>query len=91
MYYLVGFVLRTVVTPLCILNPFTWLDLPAHLLNIVDDAVAVAICLVSVVVHPAIFALRTLSSMIFGYEEGSDFDYGQDAAEEDLTLAMAIW
>ena len=50
-----------------------------------------ALSAVSVVIHPFIVVIRTLSSMIRGYDEGTDYDWGTKTEEEDLEMAMAIW
>ncbi|STX43829.1 Uncharacterised protein [Legionella donaldsonii] len=59
-------------------------------MELADDITGALISAVTVVIHPAVFVIRTLSSMIFGYEEDSDCDWGVDAEEQDLELAMTI-
>ncbi|HHF7367472.1 TPA: hypothetical protein ACPSKY_002606 [Legionella bozemanae] len=91
LYDLTAFLLRVVATPFFLLNPFCWPSLPGHALNLVDDIVGTALSLVSIAIHPILFIIRTLSSMIRGYDEGTDYDWGSDQEEEDLNMAMAIW
>jgi hypothetical protein len=91
LYDLSALLLRILITPLCILNPLSWPGLPDHVINLVDDGIGFAISLVSIAIHPVIFVLRTLSSMIRGYEEGTDYDWGKEAEEEDLSMAMTIF
>lgn len=91
LYNLNALLLRVLITPFCILNPFSWPSFPGHAVNLVDDFVGLAISLTTIALHPVIFTLRTLSSMIFGYEEGTDYDLGVEEEEEDLNKAMAIW
>jgi hypothetical protein len=90
LYDLAAILLRVLITPFCILNPLSWPGLPNHALNLVDDCVGFAISVVSIAIHPITFVLRTLSSMIRGYEEGTDYDQGREAEEEDLNMAMTI-
>ncbi|WP_232220398.1 hypothetical protein [Legionella tunisiensis] len=77
-------------TPFYILNPLAWIWLPGHVMELVDDVVGALISAVTIVIHPAISVIRTLSSMIFGYEEGTDCDWGVDEEEKDLDQAMTI-
>lgn len=78
------------ITPFYLLNPFSWPSIPGHTLNLIDDLVGFALSAVSITLHPVIFVLRTLSSMIRGYDEGTDYDWGGDNEEEDLAAAMTI-
>lgn len=91
LYNLTALALRVLITPFYILNPFAWISLPGHALNLVDDVLGFAISLVSIALHPLIIVCRTLTSIIRGYEEHSDYDCGVDAEEEDLTLALTIF
>lgn len=93
LYDLAAFLLRVVATPFFLLNPFCWPSLPSHALNLVDDIVGAALSVVSIAIHPILFIIRTLSSMIRGYDEGTDYDWGlkEYDEEEDLKMAMAIW
>ncbi|KTD40485.1 hypothetical protein [Legionella parisiensis] len=86
-----AFLLRVFITPFLLLNPFSWPGLPTHALNLVDDLVGSALSIVSIALHPILFIIRTLSSMIRGYDEGTDYDWGSDREEDDLEMAMAIW
>lgn len=78
------------ITPFYVLNPLAWIWLPVHAMELADDITGALISAVTVVIHPAVFVIRTLSSMIFGYEEDSDCDWGVEAEEQDLQLAMTI-
>ena len=69
----------------------SWPSLPGHTINLIDDLVGFALSAVSVVIPPFIVVIRTLSSMIRGYDEGTDYDWGTKTEEEDLEMAMAIW
>ncbi|CAM2924632.1 Uncharacterised protein [Legionella steigerwaltii] len=91
LYDLSAFLLRVLITPFYLLNPFSWPSLPGHALELVDDLVGCALSTVSIVIHPVIFILRTLSSMIRGYDEGTDYDWGTETEEQDLEMAMTIW
>jgi hypothetical protein len=91
LYNLTAFTLRVLITPFYILNPFVWPSLPSHCLNLVDDLWGFAISLASIALHPLIIVCRTMTSIIRGYEEHSDYDWGVDAEEEDLTRAMTIF
>ncbi|KTD74146.1 hypothetical protein [Legionella tucsonensis] len=91
LYDFTAFLLRVVTTPFFLLNPFFWPSLPSHALNLVDDLVGTALSVVSIAIHPILFIIRTLSSMIRGYDEGTDYDWGADQEEEDLKMAMTIW
>jgi len=91
LYDLTAFLLRVLITPFCLLNPLSWPSLPGHTINLIDDLVGFALSAVSVVIHPFIVVIRTLSSMIRGYDEGTDYDWGTKTEEEDLEMAMAIW
>ncbi|MCW8408118.1 hypothetical protein OQJ13_03935 [Legionella sp. PATHC035] len=90
LYDLSAFLLRVLITPFYLLNPFSWPSIPGHTLNLIDDLVGFALSAVSITLHPVIFVLRTLSSMIRGYDEGTDYDWGGDNEEEDLAAAMTI-
>ena len=91
LYDLTALALRVLTTPLYILNPLAWLSIPSHTINLVDNFLGLGISLISIAVHPIIFTLRTLGSMIRGYEENSDYDWGMEAEEADLQLAMTIY
>ncbi|KTD01797.1 hypothetical protein OQJ19_12445 [Fluoribacter gormanii] len=91
LYDFTAFLMRVLITPFCLLNPFSWPSLPGHALNLVDDLVGTALSLVSIAIHPVIFIIRTLSSLFRGYDEGTDYDWGAEPEEEDLNKAMAIW
>ncbi|MCW8397997.1 hypothetical protein OQJ26_04225 [Legionella sp. PATHC038] len=90
LYDLSAFLLRVLITPFYLLNPFSWPSVPGHALNLIDDVVGFALSAVSIAIHPIIFVLRTLSSMIRGYDQGTDYDWGGDSEEEDLEMAMTI-
>ena len=61
-------------------------------MNLVDNVVASIISLVTVAIHPVIFVLRTLSSIVFGYEQNNDWDFGDASEDEaDWSLAARIW
>jgi hypothetical protein len=91
LYDLTAFILRLVITPLYLLNPLMWIGIPDHTMNLIDNLAGSLISLATIVAHPFIFICRTFSSMIFGYEENTEYDWGVDAEENDLTLAMTIF
>ncbi|WP_454784242.1 hypothetical protein [Legionella sp. WA2024007413] len=91
LYDFTAFLIRVLITPFFLLNPFFWFSLPEHVLNLVDDIVGTALSLVSIAIHPVIFIIRTLGSMFLGYHEGTDYDWGAEPEEEALNMAMAIW
>ena len=91
LYNLASFAFRALITPFYILNPFAWSSLPKHSLDLVDNISGLAVSLISIAVHPLIIVFRTLSSIVRGYEEDSDYDWGIDAEKEDLALAMTIF
>lgn len=91
LYNLASIALRLLITPFCILNPLAWLGLPQHALELVDDVIGFVISLMPVIVHPLIFTIRTLMSIISGYEEDSDYDCGIEEEQQDLSLAMTIF
>ncbi|KTC90551.1 hypothetical protein OQJ18_01115 [Fluoribacter dumoffii] len=90
LYDLSAFLLRVLITPFCLLNPFSWPSLPGHTLNLIDDLVGFALSVVSIAIHPVIFAVRTLTSMLIGYHEGTDYDWGDDTEDKDLDMAMTM-
>jgi len=91
-YNLAAVAWRAVITPFYVLNPFAWLAFPDHIMNLIDDVVASVISLVTVAIHPVIFVLRTLSSIVFGYEQNNDRDVGNASDDEaDWSLATKIW
>ena len=74
-----------------LLNPFTWIDLPGwgkHFVDIVDDAIAFSISLVTITLHTPVVLTRTLSTMIWGYTQDSEYD-SDDAAREEIDDAKA--
>ena len=91
LYDLTTFALRLLITPFYLLNPLAWLSLPSHMINLTDNFIGLSISVVSIAAHPIILILRTLSSMIRGYEENTDYDWGKEPEEEDLQLAMTIY
>jgi hypothetical protein len=90
-YNLVNFALRVVVTPFYIANPFVWLDVPEHFMSLVDHATASVISLLTVAIHPIVAVMRTLTSLLRGYEEDTDYDGGLQEEEERLALATTIF
>ena len=90
-YDLILFALHLVLSVFYILNPFAWIYLPGHAINAVDNALAFGISIITSAISPIIFVLRTLTSMIFGYEEGSDYDNGKTDEEADLLLAIKVF
>ena len=55
------------------------------------DLLGFGISLISIAIHPLIFIARTLTSIIRGYEEDSAYDWGKEAEEKDLQLAITIY
>lgn len=78
------------VTPLYVLNPLAWLWLPGHAMDILDDTVGALISAVTVFIHPVVFAIRTLTSMVFGYDENNDNYEVEDEENSDWELATTI-
>ncbi len=89
-YNLAALMWHAVLTPFCLLNPLFWPSLPGHAMNIMDNVLGFAINLVTIAVSPLIFALRTLTSLIWGYDEETEYDDGAEEEERDLSLAMTI-
>ena len=91
LYNLASIALRVLITPLCLLNPLAWLSLPDHALNLIDDLVGFVISLAPIIIHPLIFLVRTLTSVMFGYEQQSENDGGIEDEQNDLSLAMTLF
>ena len=79
------------ITPFCLLNPLAWLGLPDHALNLIDELVGFVISLAPIIIHPLIFLVRTLTSVMFGYEQQSENDCGIEEEQNDLSLAMTLF
>lgn len=89
-YNLAALAFRLLITPFYIINPLAWFSLPGHLLNIVDHTAAIAVSLLTTIVHPFIVTIRTLTTLIMGYEKDTDYDQGEEQEQEDLDFAMSI-
>tara|TARA_B110000879_G_C10715838_1_gene334670 strand:- start:39 stop:497 length:459 start_codon:yes stop_codon:yes gene_type:complete len=66
--------------PLLLFTPW---NIPFIPVALVEHALAAIISLISVVITPVFFAFRTLSSMIVGYQEGSDLNWDWNSSKED--------
>lgn len=82
--------LRVVITPLYVLNPLAWISIPGHAMELVDDIVGALISAVTVVIHPVVVTIRTLTSMIFGYDETNDNYDLEEEENSDWELATTI-
>ena len=91
LYDVTAFAVRLIITPFYLLNPLAWISLPDHMMNLCDDLIGFGLSLVSITIHPVLVIIRTLSSIIRGYEEDSEYDWGREAEEEDLQLAMTLF
>ncbi len=90
LYNLTSFLLRAVILPLSLLNPFLWLSIPGQMISLVDHLAGLVVSLMTVAVHPLIFVCRTLSSLVLGYEDNDNpFDLAEE--EEDLTLSLTVF
>ena len=98
-YDLAATLLRLTWILLCVPNPFEWLGLPLQALELLDDITATLVSAFTVAIYPAIFILRSLSSVFSGYEKIVDDMLKVDMEESgiykeeesDLNLAWTIW
>jgi hypothetical protein len=91
LYDLTAFLLRLLITPFYLLNPFAWLSIPSHMINLTDNFIGLGISMVSIALHPIIFIARTLTSIFRGYEEDTNYDWGKEPEEADLQIAMTLY
>ena len=91
LYNLACLALRAIATPFYLINPFLWLSIPDHCINIVDDGVATVVSAATVVLHPLVVFMRTLTSLFLGYEQDTDYDNGIEEEQENLALATTIF
>jgi len=92
LYNLCYLTFRLLTAPLYLLNPLSWPSVPGHMINVLDNTLALAVALLTVAVAPIVFVMRTLTSLLRGYEENTPaYDYGYDAASEELDVAMTIF
>ena len=83
---LLKLIYRLVITPFLIINPIAWFYLPGHCFKLLDNAAGTVISLLTLAVSPVFLAMRTLSSMIFGYEESD-----QLSKEEEPTACYSFY
>lgn len=69
---LAALTLNAVITPFYLLSPLTWLSIPGHLLNLADRALGFSISAITLTIHPLIMTLRTITSILFGYQNGTE-------------------
>lgn len=91
LYDLTCLITRVLITPFYALNPLAWPGIPEHCMHIADDAVSCLISIATFMIHPIIFLCRTFTSMARGYEEGTEYDWGEEEEVADLDLAMTIF
>ena len=82
---------RVFITPFYIINPLLWPGLINHSLNLLDDLTALIVSVATITIHPVIVGIRTLTSMIRGYEQDTDYDQGEESEADDLGYSTAIW
>jgi hypothetical protein len=79
LYDLACFATRVLLTPFYLAIPFLWYSAPNHFMNLLDDALACVIAATTVVVHLPVSFMRTLTSLISGYEQNTEYDnYEED-------------
>ena len=67
-----------------------WACIPLYVPRLVDEVAGLTLSLVTIAILPEIFLCRTLSTMIWGYEQNSDFDNGIEAHDEAMKLSMTF-
>jgi hypothetical protein len=83
--------LRLLITVPIIVTPFLWLNIPTHLLETFDNFLGASISVITAGLSPVFFVLRTLSSVLCGYGEGSSLFLDEHEAESaDLRATFAI-
>jgi hypothetical protein len=75
---------------LSILNPLAWPGIPFKALAALDHLLAFSTSVLTVVLHPVIFILRSITSMVFGYQETTNPSMKADE-EADLELALKVF
>ncbi len=90
-YNLVCITLRLLATPYYLLSPLAWASIPEHMTKLLDNTLALGISLVTFAIHPLIFTVRTITSLIRGYEENTRYDQGVELEKEDLSTAITIF
>ena len=90
LYNIAATLLRFAILSLSVFNPFAWIGLPGQAINLADDVIAVGVSAFTAIVFPLLFVLRTLSTLIFGYEVNTKYDCGNEVDEADVELAMKI-
>lgn len=90
-YNIASFVCSVLATPLYVIIPIFWLSLPGHLLSIPDYLAGFVISVATVTIAPVAFALRSVSTLFFGYGEGSDFDHDYNEDKNDFDYEISVF
>lgn len=77
--------------PIYLLWPCGIFKIPCLLVDVALHTIAAGISLVSTVIAPVIFCLRTITSMCFGYTENSKIGGQKTTEEADLDAELLIW
>lgn len=79
-----------VLLPLSLLTPLTWLWVPQLTLQLIDSACAFPVAIAAIAAQPVVTLIRTLTSIMCGYREGTEYDDGQEIDERHFEQATML-